>query len=122
MISNEYKERLKQLAGPIDLIEWTPRKLLSEANAMARRLLELEEANRWIPVSERIPMLGDNQIIAEGMLRNGKVVVCECIHITRINGVCFALDRGKYRQLEVMRWREFPAPPATEQPAQEVKR
>lgn len=90
MISNERLKEIERHRGTVDSCLSTP-----EANEMARRLLELEEANRS---------------------KAGKCLECGApIEPTHV-GLCHQCFRKWLREIDAL-----PIPPATEQLAQEVK-
>jgi len=82
--------------------DWNTRPI---EDTLRARIAELEEANRWIPVSERLP--NHNRLVEVSNDINVAMAFYE-------NSVWFDIDKGVYLT-DVTHWRE-PLPSAPEAP------
>lgn len=116
-------ERLKEIADQPRHLSYTSEKAL-----MAQELLERRKADRWIPVSERLPEMN---IHKESKNRNGRIEfafdtssLVETFNPSGVEGdssiqtryqhqrrISYVKNEGNWVHGGVTHWRPLPAPP-----------
>ncbi len=109
-ISNEQIGRLVDICNQDTPVEafilafrWTFPQIASELLAVRQRIAKLEEANRWIPVSEKLPCTDDEILIA---CRGGEVVYGYYSHRYKT----WHYDDGVSVRSDVTHWKNKPEP------------
>ena len=110
---NNYESRIAELEGELDRRIRMPKDLWFQVAELSTRVNELKAAQRWIPVSERLPEDGETVfvIIHDGFERfeNGN----EVARLTYLgNGNWWSWGRERY---VVTHWMPLPNPPEVQE-------
>lgn len=81
----------------------------AEELAMARELLALREANRWVPVSERLPVGEDHLLHCDA--KDDALVPWQVVGYWNRLTKCWMVAHCQERELPVTHFRPLPAAP-----------
>lgn len=100
---------------------WTPIKIWQTRpieDELQKRIAELEEKQRWIPVSERLPEFGTSILFYDSILERTNKGTCTALNRDKTNlqwltddGIYYHGNRCEY----ITHWKEEPARPEAQQ-------
>ncbi|MBE0574193.1 DUF551 domain-containing protein [Candidatus Dojkabacteria bacterium] len=111
ILTNDRLDEIERLQARVQELEYTLKNKLFEGSIdkenMTKRIAELEQERRWIPVSERLPDCSDRVLVR---MSNYYTVIASYF----INPEYWKNDAGS-KVLNVTHWQPLPQPPQEEE-------
>ena len=115
---NKYDARIAELEHELSNKEIEYTDLWDDALALQSRIAELEEARRWIPVSERLPEFGAPILFYDSILERINKGTCTAMNSDNTNLHWFTDDDLFYfgnRSEYITHWMPLPQPPEVQE-------